>query len=185
MPRALYLSIAIGASLFVFFAYATVTGFHYDVSSIGRSSVPFLTVADHYLGGRRSWRGSPGSSPCSPPWSPARTRRRGCSSTAGARGCSRLGSAACARQATRRSTHSWRWPGSASASSASGGSPHAHRRGPRLHEPRRSLRRVLHHGHDRHPVRLSADGALAPGLHVAPSPQLFSPPERRVPLSAP
>ena len=50
VPRALYLSIAIGAALFVFFAYATVTGFHYDVSSIGRSSVPFLTVADNSLG---------------------------------------------------------------------------------------------------------------------------------------
>ncbi len=50
VPRALYLSIAIGVALFVFFAYATVTGFHYDVSSIGRSSVPFLTVSDRYLG---------------------------------------------------------------------------------------------------------------------------------------
>jgi amino acid transporter len=51
VPRALYISIAIGAALFVFFAYATITGFRYDVASIGRSSVPFLTVADHYLGG--------------------------------------------------------------------------------------------------------------------------------------
>jgi amino acid transporter len=51
VPRALYVSIAIAAALFVFFAYATVTGFHYDVSSIGRSSVPFLSVADRYLGG--------------------------------------------------------------------------------------------------------------------------------------
>ena len=50
VPRALYISVAIAGALFVFFAYATVTGFHYDVSSIGRSSVPFLTVADHYLG---------------------------------------------------------------------------------------------------------------------------------------
>ena len=50
VPRALYTSIAIGVCLFVFFAYATITGFHYDVSSIGRSSVPFLTVADRYLG---------------------------------------------------------------------------------------------------------------------------------------
>jgi amino acid transporter len=50
IPRALFISIAIGAALFVFFAYATVTGFGYDVSSIGRSSVPFLSVADHYLG---------------------------------------------------------------------------------------------------------------------------------------
>ena len=51
IPRALYISVGIAAALLVFFAYATVTGFHYDVSSIGRSSVPFLTVADHYLGG--------------------------------------------------------------------------------------------------------------------------------------
>jgi amino acid transporter len=51
VPRALFLSIAIGTLLFVLFAYCTVTAFHYDVSSIGRASVPFLTVADHELGG--------------------------------------------------------------------------------------------------------------------------------------
>jgi amino acid transporter len=51
VPRALYISIAVTGALFVFFAYATVTGFGYSVSSIGRSSVPFLSVADHYLGG--------------------------------------------------------------------------------------------------------------------------------------
>jgi len=51
VPRALFISIAIATILFVFFTYATVTGFNYNVSSIGRSSVPFLTVADHYLGG--------------------------------------------------------------------------------------------------------------------------------------
>jgi amino acid transporter len=50
IPRALYMSVAIGTALFVLFAYSTVTGFHYDVSSIGRSSVPFLTMADRYLG---------------------------------------------------------------------------------------------------------------------------------------
>lgn len=50
IPRALYISIAIAVALFVFFAYSTVTGFHYEVSSIGRSSVPFLSVADQYLG---------------------------------------------------------------------------------------------------------------------------------------
>jgi len=43
--------VATAAALSVFFAYATITGFRYNVSSIGRSSVPFLTVADHYLGG--------------------------------------------------------------------------------------------------------------------------------------
>ncbi len=50
IPRALYISVAIAAVLLVLFAYATITGFRYNVSSIGRSSVPFLTVADHYLG---------------------------------------------------------------------------------------------------------------------------------------
>ena len=50
VPRALCISIAIATALFVLFAYATVTGFGYDVSSIGRSSVPFLAVADRYLG---------------------------------------------------------------------------------------------------------------------------------------
>jgi amino acid transporter len=51
IPRALYASISISAALFMLFAYATVTGFRYDVSSVGRASVPFLSVADHYLGG--------------------------------------------------------------------------------------------------------------------------------------
>ena len=51
VPRALYMSVAIGTGLFVFFAYVTVTGFNYDVSSVGRSSIPFLSAADHYLGG--------------------------------------------------------------------------------------------------------------------------------------
>jgi amino acid transporter len=39
VPRALSISIAIGAALFVLFAYATVTGFNYNVSSIGRSEL--------------------------------------------------------------------------------------------------------------------------------------------------
>jgi amino acid transporter len=51
VPRALFISIALATFLFVFFTYSTVTGFHYNVSSIGRASVPFLTVSDHYLGG--------------------------------------------------------------------------------------------------------------------------------------
>src|ERR1700684_1061824 len=45
IPRALYIAVAIAAVLLIFFAYATITGFRYNVSSIGRSSVPFLTVA--------------------------------------------------------------------------------------------------------------------------------------------
>ena len=67
IPRALYLSVAIAAALLVFFAYATITGFHYDVSSIGRSSVPFLTCPITISAERPSWHGSPESSPCWPP----------------------------------------------------------------------------------------------------------------------
>jgi amino acid transporter len=50
IPRALYTALAFTTVLFVLFAYTTVTGFHYDTSSIGRASVPFLEMADHYLG---------------------------------------------------------------------------------------------------------------------------------------
>ncbi len=52
IPRALYVSITAATVLFVLFAYTTIAGFHYDTSSIGRASVPFLEMTDHYLG---SW----------------------------------------------------------------------------------------------------------------------------------
>jgi amino acid transporter len=51
IPRALYIGLAFTTGLFVLFAYTTVSGFHYDTTSIGRASVPFLEIADHYLGG--------------------------------------------------------------------------------------------------------------------------------------
>ena len=51
IPRALYIALAFTTLLFVLFAYTTITGFHYDTASIGRASVPFLEMADHYLGG--------------------------------------------------------------------------------------------------------------------------------------
>jgi amino acid transporter len=50
VPRSLALSVGLATVLFVLFAYSTVVGFHEDVHSIGRSSVPFLTVADEVLG---------------------------------------------------------------------------------------------------------------------------------------
>ncbi len=50
IPRALYISIAAATALFVLFAYTTIVGFHYDTSSIGRASVPFLEIADRYMG---------------------------------------------------------------------------------------------------------------------------------------
>lgn len=51
VPRALYSSLIFTTGLFVLFAYSTITGFHYNTSSIGRESVPFLSLADRYLGG--------------------------------------------------------------------------------------------------------------------------------------
>ena len=50
IPRALFGALALVSALFVLFAYATIVGFHYDTSSIGRASVPFLELADRYLG---------------------------------------------------------------------------------------------------------------------------------------
>ena len=50
IPRALYISIAAATALFVLFAYTTIVGFHYETGSIGRASVPFLEMADRYLG---------------------------------------------------------------------------------------------------------------------------------------
>jgi amino acid transporter len=50
VPRALYTALLFTTALFVLFAYTTIVGFHYDTSSIGRGSVPFLEMADHYLG---------------------------------------------------------------------------------------------------------------------------------------
>jgi len=50
IPRALLYSISLATFLFVLFAYATIVGYHYDLRSIGRSSIPFLSVADTVLG---------------------------------------------------------------------------------------------------------------------------------------
>jgi amino acid transporter len=50
IPRALFVSVAFATLLFVLFAYATIVGFHYRTSSIGRASLPFLDVAGRYLG---------------------------------------------------------------------------------------------------------------------------------------
>jgi amino acid transporter len=50
IPRALYAALVFTIGLFILFSYTTITGFHYDTASIGRASVPFLEMADHYLG---------------------------------------------------------------------------------------------------------------------------------------
>ncbi len=50
IPRAMYTALSFTIALFVLFAYTTVVGFHYNTASIGRASVPFLEMADRYLG---------------------------------------------------------------------------------------------------------------------------------------
>ena len=50
VPRALAISVGVASVLFLLFAYSTIIGFHENVTSVGRSSIPFLTVADRALG---------------------------------------------------------------------------------------------------------------------------------------
>ena len=171
VPRALYISIAIGAALFVFFAYATVTGFHYDVSSIGRSSVPFLTVADHYLGGAAVLAWLAGIV------SVLATLVAGANSQArmlfdGGRSGLLPGVARPAAPSSDTPVNAllvmavvglgiigvWWWP---TWSARTG-----------IDEPRRPVCRVLDDGHDRDPLRLLLDDALPAGVHVAPPPGL-------------
>jgi amino acid transporter len=48
--RAVFSSVAIMTVSYILFAYATVTGFGYDVQRLGDSSIPFIDVARHTLG---------------------------------------------------------------------------------------------------------------------------------------
>jgi amino acid transporter len=50
VPRAVFASIAIMAVSYVLFAYATVTGFGDNVTKLGQSAIPFITVANSTLG---------------------------------------------------------------------------------------------------------------------------------------
>ena len=102
IPRALYISVAIVTALFVFFAYATVTGFHYEVSSISRSSVPFLTVADHYLGSAAALARAAGIVSVLATLIAGANSQARMVSTVGAPGCFRPGSVVSARRTTRQ-----------------------------------------------------------------------------------
>jgi amino acid transporter len=50
VPRAVFSSIAIMVVSYLVFAYATVTGFGYDVGKLGQSDIPFISVADTTVG---------------------------------------------------------------------------------------------------------------------------------------
>ncbi|MBO0771673.1 MAG: APC family permease, partial [Actinobacteria bacterium] len=50
VPRAVFASVAIMGISYVLFAYATVSGFGYNVSKLGAAQVPFISVADSVLG---------------------------------------------------------------------------------------------------------------------------------------
>jgi amino acid transporter len=49
VPRAVFLSVSLMAVGYVLFAYATVSGFNYNVDKLGASQIPFITVADNVL----------------------------------------------------------------------------------------------------------------------------------------
>ena len=50
VPRAVFASITIMAVSYLLFAYATVTGFGDNVTKLGQSAIPFITVANSTLG---------------------------------------------------------------------------------------------------------------------------------------
>ena len=50
VPRAVFASVAIMSVSYVLFAYATVTGFDYDVEALGKAQIPFIAVAQATLG---------------------------------------------------------------------------------------------------------------------------------------
>ena len=94
-----------------FFAYTTIVGFHYDTSSIGRASVPFLEMADRYLGAAAvlAWLAGIISVLATlvagrQLAGPDALRRRPLGTAAGAAGH------LAARRARRRSTRCSRWP---------------------------------------------------------------------------
>src|SRR5215472_2045175 len=51
VPRAVFLSIAMMGVGYVLFAYATLTGFHYNATALAGTTVPFIAVAHNVLAG--------------------------------------------------------------------------------------------------------------------------------------
>jgi amino acid transporter len=51
VPRAVFLSVGVMALSYLLFAYATVTGFNYNVTALGAAQIPFITVAHSSIGG--------------------------------------------------------------------------------------------------------------------------------------
>ena len=170
VPRALYLSVSFAVVLFVVFAYSTITGFHYDVSSIGRSSIPFPQCGRQLpwrCGGSGVDRGNhlrPCCLGCRYQLPGADALRRGAiRSPAGLAGAATSPTGHTDQRARRhgrdRPRHHWGM-----------GSFARRRRGHRVDESRRPVRRVLDHGHHRDPGRLPHDQSLAADLHLAPAP---------------
>lgn len=50
VPKAVFTSVAIMSISYIVFAYATVTGFNYNVTKLGNASIPFITVANGTIG---------------------------------------------------------------------------------------------------------------------------------------
>ena len=50
VPRAVFTSVAIMAVSYIVFAYATVSGFGYNVTKLGAAPIPFISVADSTIG---------------------------------------------------------------------------------------------------------------------------------------
>jgi len=162
----LMISIAVATVLFLLFAYATVTGFGYDVSSIGRSSIPFLT-----------WPTGPSApSPSWPGWPhhlrpghlvSGTTRSPGCSTTAGDGQAPRWLGVVHPTTRTRPGPGGLRGRGPGRDRSVA--VVHAAGVGTGSMDPVGSTR-VLDPRDGRDPVRLPADDGVATGLRLAPAP---------------
>jgi amino acid transporter len=50
VPRAVFLSVGVMLISYLLFAYATVTGFDYNVTKLGAASIPFISVAHSSIG---------------------------------------------------------------------------------------------------------------------------------------
>ena len=170
IPRALYISIAAATALFVLFAYTTIVGFHYETCSIGRASVPFLEMADRYLGSAAILAWLAGIFSVLATLVAAANSQARVLFDGGRSGLlpARLGTsrppgetpvAALLRDDRVRPGHR---RGLVAVP--------RHRPDRRIERPGQPVRRVLDDGHDPDPVRVRPDRGLAAGVHPPPRP---------------
>ena len=102
VPRAVFTSILIMGVTYLLFAYATVSGFGYNVSKLGSAQIPFISVADSTLGVLAFFAYLAGLTSTLGALIAGTNSQAGWCSTPAARGCCPGGSAACTTPAAPR-----------------------------------------------------------------------------------